>query len=540
MSGFTIEQALELGIHYQNTGKLEEAQNIYEQILKACPNVSDAWNLLGLIDYTRGSYDAARHKMEKAISINSKVGFYYLNLGETFRKLGKYQDSIITLKKALEVDEADSSVHFNLANAYKAAEDWKKAEKHFQRALELNASDVDSCYNYGNLLFESARTQEAKELYRKALSYSPQHIGATNNLARILMEEGELEEAEQLFVKANRAAPGDWSVLYNLANTKRRQKEYASALEAYTKSLALNPGGLSIRINRAFTYLESGDFESGWKEYEARLEIDDMPFPKGMILWQGEELAGKTILVHHEQGFGDTLMFSRFLPELSDVAQKVLFLPQTELLSLYQDQPWNVRCIESFEEETYDIAIALGSVPAALNLVKKTRFHAQAYLRSAKKLEVLESIGGRPKIGLFWKSETSNRLSKKKSIPCSLIEEIVSQFPRALFYSLQPEKEGAVPENLVNLSERISDFNDTASLIQMLDGVISVDSAVAHLAAALGKPTHVILPFDPDWRWEREGSTSYWYKSATLHRQDSPDQWEKVLKEGFDSLLRKV
>lgn len=302
-----------------------------------------------------------------------------------------------------------------------------------------------------------------------------------------------------------------------------------SAVSCYKMALEINPDDARTKVCLALSYLKLKSFEKGWELFENRYPSqNDLIKP----IWKGEDIKGKTLFVYYEAGFGDTIMFARFLPMLKDKCKKVLFLPQPELAKLLQDSDLGVEILCGNAE--FDYHIPMRSLPFALQInseaeipykdkylkadENKVRFYKENYFDTDKF-----------KIGINWRG--NGVFEDKRQIDLKFFEKF--NLPEVQIYSLQVGLSEKLPENFVDLGSTFSDFSDTAAAIENLDLIISNDTSVAHVAGALGKKCFVLLPFAPDWRWGVNSDSSYWYEGVKLFKQKHSDNWQEVFEKVY-------
>lgn len=304
-----------------------------------------------------------------------------------------------------------------------------------------------------------------------------------------------------------------------------------SAIECYKKALEINPDDIRTKVCLGVSYLKLKNFEKGWELFENRYPANDLIKP----IWKGENIEDKTLYVYYEAGFGDTIMFARFLPLLKNKCKKVLFHPQTELAKFFQDSDLGVEILcknSKTIDMDFDYHIPMRSLPYALKITSeadipskdnylkvdenKVRFYKENYCDNDKF-----------KIGINWRGNSVS--DDRRQIDLRFFEGL--DLPNTQIYSLQVGVSGKLPKNFVDLGSTFNDFSDTAAAIENLDLIISNDTSLVHVAGALGKKCFVLLPFAPDWRWGVSLDSSYWYYSLKLFTQKHPENWQEVFEE---------
>jgi tetratricopeptide (TPR) repeat protein len=368
-----------------------------------------------------------------------------------------------------------------------------------------------------------------------------------NTLGNALQEQGRLEEAEQCYRTAIRLKPRLGEAHYNLGNAARAGGRLAEARAGYERTIALEPRHAKAHWNRSLLLLAAGEFEEGWEEFEWRWRKPDTPprqFPQP--LWDGSRLEGRGILLHAEQGLGDTIQFIRYAKLVEQAGGKVCFECPRQLAPLLE----SVEGIDILVEAGsallgFDVHAPLASLPRLFGTTAARIPAGVPYLRvgeafAEKWRRRLEGTGG-PRIGLVWAGNPQHPEDRLRSLRLEAFEPLAAT-QGVSWYSLQfgaSASQAAHPPggmNLVDLGPETEDFRDAAAAIQQLDLVISVDTAMAHLAGALARPVWVLLGYVPDWRWLLDRSDSPWYPSMRLFRQPRPGDWEAVIEAVADAL----
>ncbi len=515
----TIEQALEVAISFQERGDVKSAENIYVQILNADSKCADAWHLYGLLAINAGDLQKAIEFINQAILIESKSSLFHSNLGEAYSRSGDCKKAIDSLLTAIKLDGKNQNAYFNIANIYKKVGDLKSAKIHFEKSIELKKNDIDALYNLANLYYEEGDFENAIKRYEAILRLDKNNYNATINLSNALSKIYKFEKSITLLNNAIELFGSEDKELYfNRANSYKSLFEYSKAIEDYKWAIKIDENFIDAHINLSFALLASGELAQGFREYEWRLKKDssikleefDSDIEKGRLF------------IYHEQGFGDTIMFSILLKKLREVNKNFIFLPQKEL-SFVLEVEEEIENIPNKDE--YDKAIPLGSLPNILGIKSKEEIPLSRSIFFEKKSNL--------KVGLFWRGNPKFEHAQEKMIPLERFLDIL-EIEDIEFYSLQ--KDGGKEEiESLNLSKKIVDigskfqnFSDTKEAIKSLDIVVSIDSAVAHLAGYMGKKTILLLHKDCDWRWGYCENSSYWYESVEIIRQERYGEWSSV------------
>jgi len=475
----SIEHLLGPGLAHHQSGRLAEARALYLKVLQMDAAQPIALHMLGLLALTEQDFGQAVTLFEKALTVNPNNGDAACNLGVALRGLGRLDEAVDAFRRA-------------------------------------GPEDATALYNLGLTFNDQGRFEEAGGAYEAAVAVKPDYLEAHVNLGNALWDLGRLDEAEKRFQLALEAAPD-------------------------------NP---EVHKTLGFLQLLRGSFESGWQNYAWRLKEPDNPLKKASYpgrLWEGEPIAGKTLLVYHEQGLGDVIQFARYLPLVQQRGARIVFEVQAPLVGLMETSGLADRVVRAGATlPAYDFHVPLLELPRlfetdATNIPSET-----PYLRvSTERLAAWKSRlagDGTLKVGIAWAGNPVNKVDRKRSMPPDLFLPLAAMDGVSLF-SLQVGREGEARSVLggaiTDLAPLFADFADTAAAMDHLDLIISVDTAVAHLAGALGRPVWTLLPKWPDWRWLLERDDSPWYPSMTLFRQETVGDWPPVIGRLLDNIMKR-
>jgi tetratricopeptide (TPR) repeat protein len=497
-----------LGLALRKLDKLDEAIASYGRALALQPDNLQALNNRGSALRDLKRYHDALQSYDRALSIQPDYLDALKNRGALLLDLGRYDDALLS----------------------------------YDRALAIQPDDTEALYGGGNALVALKRPSEAIANYDQALSLKPDFFPALNNRGSALLDLNRLEEALASFDGALALAPDNAEALNNRGNALVELNRHQEALASFDRALSLEPDHADAHYNGSLCRLLLGDFENGWRKYESRWRTDAFKNARRDFtqpLWRGEQaIAGQTLLLHAEQGLGDTLQFCRYAKLAAARGATVLIEVQLPLKSLLAGLDGVSSVLSQGETPpSFDYHAPLLSLPRAFETRLDGIPAAIPYLH-ADPIRVGEwqaELGDKalPRVGLAWSGSAEHKSDQKRSIPLTRMAKLVSG--EAQFVSLQKELH---PADRVTLSERddirhfgdqLHDFADTAALIEALDLVISADTAVAHLAGALGKEVWILLPFSPDWRWLLERDDSPWYPTARLFRQRAEGDWDGVI-----------
>ena len=420
---------------------------------------------------------------------------------------------------------------------------WDEALASYAEALRLRPDYVDAVYNRATVLHRLGRWEEALAGYEAALGMKADHADALNNRAAVLDEIGRSEESLPGFDAALAARPTYAQAHSNKARALQELGRWDDALAHFERAIALDPALVEAQWNRALLLLLLGDFERGWPAYEWRWKVASMrPFLRefNRPLWNAREpLAGRTVLVHAEQGVGDTLQFARYLPRVAEESARVILEAAPALRPRLEASFPAITVIGRGDAlPPYDVHCALGSLPLAFGTTLAT-IPPPAVIRSPASRERAWSGRLAPtrslRIGIAWAGNPQHVNDRRRSMPLQALAPLLGEpFEfHALMKDLRTEREAvrAAFPNLRLWTDELGDFAETAALIADLDLVITVDTAVAHLAGSMGKPVWVMLPNVPDFRWLLDRPASPWYPSARLFRQRARGDWTSVVAE---------
>lgn len=467
-------------------GNLTKARDLYLEILKDEPENAEVLDLLGVLYYQVKEYDKAETYIKKAISLKPRL-YYLENLARVYLDRGNY-DTAVALYEDLVKQAPTYENYFNLAMAYKQSKNWANAKKTYHKALEINPKGYESYFNLAYLALNDNDPHQAISCYKKALEIKPD----------------------------------DWESMYFL-------------------SLA---------------YMQTKNYELGLKAFEARLcrqsaiVSQEKIYPnlmKQRPLWKGESLKDKVLFTYYEAGFGDVLMFYRYMPILTKMAKKVIIKPQKELAALFRENSYGAEVLEIFDFEkeiNFDYHIPFLSVPLTLGLKGNEIFtRSDGYLKAnpAKINYYNERFCNNKnfKIGIKWQGNTF--YDKERVISAKSFLKLM-KLPDTQFYSFQTDSTKEELDKIfdkykiTDLGSTFSNFSDTAGAVANMDLIISNDTSLVHLAGAMAKPCWVLLPYLYNWRWHTDLSKCDWYESVKVFRQDYAGNWDGVFAEVEDEL----
>jgi tetratricopeptide (TPR) repeat protein len=542
-SPFNLQQAMQEAVALHQQGRLREAEKLYARVLKAAPEHSDALQLLGLAKAQGGQMGEAFRLMSAALKINPKAPDVLMNLANVLHALKRDAEALDCLDKALALRPGDPDALHNRGNALLALGRPQDALACFDEVLARHPRHADALLNRGSALATLNRTEQALADFDAALALMPGHPAALYNRGNALAALGRYDEAIAAFDRALTAAPNHGQAWNNRGRALQALNRHDDAIKSFDKAIALQKDYADAHFNRALSLLTLGDLASGFAQYEWRWKRSGMSDTRrgyGRPLWLGEyPLARKTILLHAEQGLGDTIQFARYAPLLARAGAKVMLEVQPELKSLLAGLEGVASCHARGETlPTYDVHCPLGSLPLALKTEPGNIPADIPYLRAdeahlAKWRARIEALPGK-RVALAWAGNVSHANDRNRSIDLKLLEPLLT-LNGVSFLSIQRELRGNDAEllahhnNISHLGNELADMADTAAVAALADLTISVDTSVVHLAGSLGRPVWVMLPFAPDWRWTFSGEHCPWYPQARLFRQSALGDWPSAI-----------
>jgi len=515
----SLEEAFRRGVEHQRAGRLAEAAAIYRQILAQIPRNKDALHLLGMVEHQAGNDQAAAKLIGEAIAIDSNVPNYHSNLGVVLTRLGERE----------------------------------KAAAAFETAVRLDPNYVDAISNLAMARRDAGDSAVAADLLRKAMGLTPGAAHLAMNLAACLNDLGQHEEALELCRPFLPITAATAEIGLNMGIALRYLGRYDEAMEINQQVLRQRPDYADAYWNLAHVQLSMGRLREGWKSYEWRFRQSKWAgHPEfAQPRWGGEELHGKTILLHAEQGLGDCIQFIRYAPMVAKRGGRIVVACHKPLLRLLRGQ-LNIEALwPEFEEVgRFDVHCPVLSLPMVFDTTLETIPRDVPYLRCDEEMarRWREKVGlrdGRMRVGIVWAGRPEHHHDRWRSMRLEQFGTL-AKVAGTRWFSLQKGEAAAQaarpPEGMeiVDFTADLGDFADTAGLVEQLDLVITVDTAVAHLAGAMGKRVWVMLPTLPDWRWMLKGEKSPWYPTIRLFRQEKQGDWRGVMERVAEELSRGI
>ncbi len=537
-----------LGLVLNQRGRPAEAGAALTTALRLNPKYPDALNNLGIALAAQGRHDEAVATYRRALKLQANYPDACNNLGLAYNALGKLTQAEARFRAAITFKPDFAEAHANLAIVLAAQGRTTEAEAGYRAALRLRPNNRDALNNLGVLLCDLGRWSQAESVLRDAVRLDPEAPDAYRNLGAVLNHLKRSAEAEPVLRLAARLAPEAPEAHFNLGAALHDLRRLGEADSAYREALRLRPDFAEAHNNRAYSLLLAGRYAEGWREYEWRWRTRHMAGgARGFAApqWSGEPLDGRTLLLHAEQGLGDTLQFCRYARLIAG-AGRVVMEVQPPLKRLMRSLPCEIEVIARGEPApAFDLHCPLMSLPLALGATVEAIPAAIPYL-SADPIAAagwrrrLSALAG-PRVGLVWAGNSHLGYPEFAAVDARRSVSLSAMAPLAevggiAFVSLQkgaPSVQGADPPagmTLIDHTAELEDFADTAALIDALDLVISVDTSVAHLAGAMGKPVWLLNRYDTCWRWLLNRADSPWYPTVRLFRQPAPGDWDSVMR----------
>jgi tetratricopeptide (TPR) repeat protein len=540
------------GIALHALKQLDAALASFDRAIALKPDYAMAFCNRGNVLKELQRFAAALASYDCAIAIKPDFPEAYSNRGNVESELGQWDAALASYDKAIALKADFAQAHFNRGNALKALQRFDLALESYDTSIAIKADYAEAHCNRGNLLRDLHQPDAALASYSRAIAIKSDYAEAHFNLGNLLREMRQFEPALASYDAAIAIHPRYANAHLNRGLVLKDLHRWNDALASYGRAIAIQPDFAEAYVNRATALLLRGELARGWRDYEWRWrnprgpnirETREFPQPK----WaRAEPITGSTILLHGEQGLGDTLQFCRYAQMVSDLGARVILEVQRPLVSLLQslDGVWQL-IPRGADLPAFDRHCPLLSLPLAFNTTLDTIPATTPYLRSdpAKIAAWSARLGDKikPRIGLTWSGNPNQVNDFDRSIP---LAALVACLPASFQYvCLQTEvRESDRPallanSNILYFGDEL-DFANTAALCECLDLVLSVDTSVAHLSAALGRTTWVLLHFNADWRWLLDRDDSPWYPTATLYRQRAMDDWSGVFARVGDDLVR--
>lgn len=474
------KEYFEKAFKLHSAGKIPEAQNFYRKILLENPDDCEVMNLIGLGEIQRENYKLAEEYVQRAISVK-KIRYFYETLAYIYFKQKNYQKELEIRLEEEKTFGINFELSFDLGLVYKNLLDFEMSQKYYLKALQINPNSRDTYFNLANLYTFFHKPEMAGKYYLKCLELNPD----------------------------------DREAKYFLALNYFRLKDYKNGLPYFETRLC--------------------------RETAIKTEMVTYPnlIPKSKI-WNGEDISDKILYTYYEAGFGDMLMFARYIPLIKQRCKKLIIKPQIELCQLFRENFPDVEIMEYFYDEKdlkFDVHLPFLSIPFVLGLTTEEMFISRnRYLKADKeKSDYFKTTffnNNKFKIGIKWQGntyyETDRVINVESFAPLFELENVQIYSAQTFEGSADIEKLTA-KYDIIDLSKSFKDFSYTAAAVENLDLIICNDTSLAHLAGAMNKPCSVLLPYNYNWRWHTDLTLCDWYESVKLYRAEKNEPWEVVM-----------
>ncbi|WP_204153470.1 tetratricopeptide repeat protein [Leptolyngbya sp. CCY15150] len=539
---FSSSDHLQTALQHHQAGRWHEAAQLYRQVLAQHPSHTEALKLLGTLAEQTQDLPLALNAYQEAIATEPTQIHLYLSLGRLYHRHHQISEAIAVYQQALDRGVAAATLQAQLAAALDDQQDYAAAAQHYQQAIALDPQDALLHHNLGTVCHKQQDLSQAIRHYQRAIALKADYAKAHLNLGTALQQLGETHQAIAAYEQAIALDPSLALAYDALGSIYLALGDLSRAVDYYRQAIALQPDHADTHVNLAMALLRSGDLAAGFTEYEWRRRDRPLPEPR----WDGSPLQGQVILLHAEQGFGDAIQFIRYVSAVVQRGGRVWVGCPSPLVRLFQSVPGVETAGSAIDAGQVQQHAALMSLPHLLGTTLETipapipyidlapLWDTRAQAIAARIATFAEQVPSHRRIGLVWAGSAGNPDDQYRTCPAALLQPLLAQ-PKCLFYSLQvgdrrSELATLAPQGeVLDLGDDVQDFADTAIAISQLDGVITVDTAVAHLAGALGKPVWILLSTQPDWRWLDERRDSPWYPTARLFRQPQPGDWSTVI-----------
>ncbi|ALU90703.1 tetratricopeptide repeat protein [Herbaspirillum rubrisubalbicans] len=576
-----------LALHQK--GDLAPAEELYKKVLAKLPKHFEANYLYGMLKLHQEDWEAAEAQLAHAIELNPDHPDTYfdhagalvhlgrddeavqrydqilthnpaftdalLARGAALRRLKRSREALADFERAVALAPDNADAWFQLGNSQHEHYGYRDARASYERAVALRPDFIEAWFNLGNTCKDSYQFEEALRAYDRAIQEQPDFFEAQSNRGYVLFKMQRPMEALEAYDRALALDDSSPDLWFNRGSTLEQLYRFNEATECYRRARELKPDANSATWNDALLKLRQGDFANGWKAFESRWATEQMRAQVRHFLqplWLGEQsLQGKTILIHAEQGFGDTLQFVRYLPRVAALGARVILEVPPALLRLLAKVPGAAEVIssEQFLRPGFDYHCPLMSLPLACQSLSEADIprapyllpEADAWAGWLQRLPHNRAL----RVGLVWAGSSAQthpeavRIDEQRSLPFAALAPVVElarEHSRLEFYSVQMG-EAAVAQlrahplsaHVRDCSPELHDFADTSGLVANLDLLISVDTSVCHLAGALGKPVWLLNRVNTCWRWQLERSDTPWYPSFTIFRQTQATDWSEVI-----------
>lgn len=541
-SPILVDDLFEAATTAHRDGRLPQAARLYGEVLAAKPDHFDALHMLGVIKLQHGELGEALRLMLRALETEPRSPDVLINYGLTLNALNRLDEALASFDAAIAI-KPDAAAYNNRGSVLNKLGRFDEAIASYARAIALQPDYPEAFFNRSNVYIRQKRYVEALKDADRAIALRPNYVKAHNNRANALNALHRYQESLQAAERAVALDPHSAAGHYSRGNALARLGRHAEALEAYQRAVALDPNHAEAQWNEALTRLRLGDlrggfdkYEWGWMRFEA-VEYKRRNFARPV--WNGEPLSDRRILVHAEQGLGDTIHMARYVPLLAQRGGRVLLEAQPTLTGLLRSLSGVAQVIGRGEPlPDFDLHCPmmhlpkafrtdLGSIPATVPYLSADPARVAAW---RDRLPPRRGL----RVGLVWSGNKIHSNDYNRSMRLAEMAPLLDIDGVDFIGLVKEVREGdaamlAAEPRIASIGPQLADFSDTAAVVAQLDLVITVDTAVAHLAGALAKPVWILIPFFFDWRWLIGRSDSPWYPTARLFRQPVQGDWKSPI-----------
>ena len=527
------------GVALQELGRFTDALESYDRALVLRPDFAEALCNRGNALSAVKCLQDALESYEQALALRPDYVEVLYNRGNVLKELKRLDDAVESYDRAISVCADYAEALCNRGSALEELGRLEDALKSYDHAVAVRSDFAEALSNRGNILRALGRFEEALESYDRALATHPEGAELLYNRGVTLQELQRFVDAVESYDRALAVRPHFAEALSNRGGALQELQRFADALESYNRALAIRPNYTEAQWNKALLLLLQGSFADGWLGYESRRKMPSwVPRRFKGPEWSGDGLEGKRLLLYAEQGFGDTIQFARYAPLAAARGARVILEVQPPLKSLFT----GLNGVEAVVAKgdplpPFDVHCSLLSMPRLFRTTRETIPAVVPYIHPAADHR---DVWGRrlPRdaaiVGLVWSGSPGSSKDRQRSIPFEQFVPLL-EVPGVRLVSLQKNVRATDARalrkqtSMIPLGADLKDFSDTSAVISQLDMVITVDTAVAHLAGAMGKPVWILLPYVPDFRWLLDCTDSPWYPSARLFRKSKGGDWDEVL-----------
>lgn len=550
---------LRLGRLKGQTGNYSTARIYLEKAINVAPDFSDAYSDLGNIYKLQDKLEEAHKCYQKAVSLESDNLIAQCNLGISYLDLGKKSEALVTLGKLVKNNPDFLRGRFLYGQALLKTGKYEKAARQLEHVYSKDPLDGEVLNHLVSALTNIRDSDRALELSEKAIEVNPDSTEAHTSMGLALLQMDRLNDALVCLQRAEELNPNSSDVQNSIGMIMQYLGRIDEAHSYYNKAIQLKPTSHDARLNRSLLYLSTGNYKEGWSEYDMRIyqasrHNREFPYP----FWDGSSLDGRTILIHAEQGLGDEIMFASCIQDMLDMNGKIILDCSPKLEYIFRrsfpqvtvhggEQTEDIGWVKEYEP--IDMQLPIGSLPKFFRTERSYFPEHRGYLNNDPRVvdawkRRLDGLGIGTKIGISWEGGTDKTKKARRAVELEKWLPILQQ-QNFHFISLQyTDCRGDLEQfkqqygiEIHHWQEAIDDYEQTAALVEALDLVISVQTAVVHLAGALGQTVWVMVPAIPEWRYGYTGESMPWYPSSKLFRQNEAGDWKDVIKRIKANLL---